>query len=140
MPFFDEKTGSLTFENGLHLEARMEREALFKVLTAAGGSSPDLGEAGIIAFPACGVRGGSLGLICFLREDRLAEVCLTVCAVGQRAAPTADQQRAFFFELFCLKDPCPDTRRNTLFKSEAASLSISTDPRLGNAVARVLYR
>lgn len=140
MPFFDEKSGALTFDEGLRLIPHMEKEALLAALKKARGASPDLGASGIVAFPACRARGGLLAPICTLKEGRLSAVSLVVQAVSQGRAPTAAEQRGFLFLLLCLKDPCPDTLRNCVFKAEGATVSISTDPRLGGALARIQYR
>ena len=105
-----------------------------------GGVQVYLEEAGIVPFPACPEKEGSVAVVCLLRDGKLTEVCLTVEAARQCPMPTADQQRAFLFALFCLRDPCPDARRSCVFQSGEATVSICADPRLGGAAACVAYR
>lgn len=137
--FFDEKTGALTFETGLRLIPYMTRKDLLAALKEAGGTSRDLGESGILPFPSCPVAGGALAPVCFLQEDRLAAVTLTVVSVGQKTALSAEQQRAFLFASFRAKDPCPDTQRNCVLHCAFGAISLCTDPRSGHASARVSY-
>ncbi len=140
MPFFDEISGTLTFQNGLRLSPFAQREALLELLQKAGGTAPDLGTEGVLVFPAGPVKGGSVAPVCLLRDDALWQISLSVGSVGPKPTPTAEQQRAFLFGLFRLKDPCPDTQRNCLFRGDGWTLTLSTDPRLGHAIASLSYR
>jgi hypothetical protein len=137
--FFNEKSGALTFETGLRLAPNMTRKDLLAALKEAGGASRDLGESGIFPFPPCPVAGGSLAPVCFLQEDRLASVTLTVVSVGQKTALSAEQQRSFLFTSFRAKDPCPDTLRNCVLQCAFGAITLCTDPRSGRASARVSY-
>jgi len=139
MPFLDAKSGTLTFENGVRLVSHMEKVELLDALRKAGGNAPDKGESGVVAFPACPVAGGTLAILCVLREDRLQSVSLTVVSVGQKAAPSAEQQRAFLFLCFGAKDPCPDTQRNCELSCQFGSITLCTDPRVGSAIGRLSY-
>ena len=139
MLFLDAESGMLTFENGVRLVPHMEGTALLEALREAGGSASGKGENGVVVFPACPVAGGMLAALCVLREGRLQSVSLTVASVGQKAAPSAEQQRAFLFQCFAAKDPCPDTRRNCDLSCPFGSISLCTDPRVGCAVGRISY-
>lgn len=139
MPFFDEITGTLTFDSGLCLTAHMPQNALIKALQSQGGITPDLGAGGLLLFPACAAAGGILAPACTLAENALQAVTLSVVSIGGRTAPTAEQQRTFLFACIRAKDPAPDTRRPCKLRCEFGSASIYTDPRLGTALLRIVY-
>ncbi len=139
MPFFNEATGALAFENGLCLLSGSTKKELAEALARLGGSAPTSPAWDHLPFPACPVSGGLLAPLCFVQEDRLRAVTLTVVAAGQKLTPTAEQQRAFLFACFHAKDPCPDTQRSCVLRTDFGSITLSTDPRLGHALARVTY-
>ncbi|MCL1855534.1 MAG: hypothetical protein FWF86_07355 [Clostridia bacterium] len=140
MPFLDAKSGTLTFDNGVRLFSHMEKAELLEILHTAGGDAPDKGKSGVLAFPACPVPGGMLAVLCMLRDDRLQTISVTVVSVGQKTEPSAEQQRAFLFHCFAVKDPCPDTRRNCDLSCEFGSITLCTDPRVGSAIGRLSYQ
>jgi len=139
MPFLDVKTGMLTFENGVRFISHMDKAELLETLREAGCNSPDEGACSVIAFPSCPVAGGMLAAFCILWEERLQSVSLTVTSVGQKTAPSAEQQRSFLFHCFAVKDPCPDTQRNCELSCEFGIITLCTDPRGGSAIGRLSY-
>lgn len=139
MPFFDSKEGTLTFEGGLSLQKHMSSKTPATAMPEGNGEAVSGDPCEMLFLPVQSAGGGFLSPVCIFREDRLVEVSLHVKAVGQRAQPTADQQRAFLFSLINAKDPCPDTKRNVRLRCGFGEVSISTDPRLGSAVLRLTY-
>lgn len=139
MPFLDTKTGMLTFENGVCLVPHMEKAELLEALCEAGGNVLGEGESGALAFPACPAAGGMLAALCILWQERLRSISLTVVSVGQKTAPSAEQQRAFLFHCFAAKDPCPDSRQNCILSCEFGNITLCTDPRVGSAIGRLSY-
>lgn len=137
--FFDEKTGALAFENGLRLLPYMKGKDLLAALGEAGMSPHGPEDPGMAPLPPCPTAGGALAPVCHLLEDKLAAVTLTVAAAGPKAALTAEQQRAFLFAAFQARDPCPDTQRNCVLRCACGAVTLCTDPRSGQALARVEY-
>ena len=140
MPFLDAKSGILTFENGVRLVPHMKKTDLMEILREAGDNTLDKGEGTVVAFPSCPVAGGMLAVLCVLREDRLQSVSLTVVSVGQKATPSMEQQRAFLFLCFAIKDPCPDTWRTCDLACEFGNITLYTDPRVGSAIGWLSYK
>lgn len=139
MPFFNEKSGAVTLAKGYSLTAHMQAADLLMALGALRGVFPGLGESRIVPFPVLKVRGGRIAILAFLEESKLASVRLSVVAIGQKTMPPAEQQRAFLFSLIRCKDLCPDTQRSCRIACAFGSVTISTDPRTGSALARIAY-
>ncbi|NLV58587.1 MAG: hypothetical protein GXY67_07425 [Clostridiales bacterium] len=137
--FFNDKTGTLTFETSLCLTPFMIRRDLMAALQDAGSTIHDLDKSDILPLPAFAVEGGTLAPVCFLLNDRLVAVTLTASSVGQKTALTGEQQRAFLFASFRAKDPCPDTLRNCILHGGFGSITLCTDPRSGHASARIAW-
>jgi hypothetical protein len=139
MPFIDEHSGTITLAKGCILSAHMPAKDVLTALRMRNGTSEDLGEGGMIPFPACPVKGGVIAAIAFLENGLLSAVNLSVVAIGQRGSASAEQERAFLFSLLRLRDPRPDTQRTCQLAYTFGSVMVSTDPRTGRALARVLY-
>lgn len=138
MPFLDEQTGTLTFSEELSFIAHMPLEALLSLHEQWGGALPKGRD--ILPFPAKAVDGGSVAPVCILRDGLLHEVRLFAACVGARNHPTAEQQRAFFFQLLSLRDHSPDSRRCSHITYPFGTVLIATDPRTGAALLRVEYK
>ncbi len=140
MLFFEEKVGKLTFDNGLRLAPNLPIQQVQAARKTLDGVTPPAEDFGIFPFPPCPVAGGRLAPVCFFQEGKLKAVSLTVVTVGQKNTPDAEQQRAFLFACFSAKDPSPDTLRNCILRCTFGTVTLSTDPRSGHALARIAYR
>ena len=111
-PLLNIDTGTLTFSNGLRLEALMAPAAL-------SGRYATLRDRELFLEP-CPVTGGTL-------------------AAGGRERPGMDRQRAFLMRRLHLKDPCPDTMASVRVRCPFGELLVSTDPYTGQSAALISY-
>ncbi|HIS43012.1 MAG TPA: hypothetical protein IAC11_09035 [Candidatus Limiplasma pullicola] len=130
-PLLDTDTGTLTFSNGLRLEALMAPAAL-------SGRYATLRDREVFLEP-CPVTGGTLAPVCLFQEGALVGVTLFASAVGGRERPGADRQRAFLMRRLHLKDPCPDTMGSVCVRCPFGEVLISTDPYTGQSAALISY-
>lgn len=130
-PLLDIDTGTLTFLNGLRLEALMAPAAL-------SGRYATLRDRELFLEP-CPVTGGALAPVCLFQEGALVAVMLYVSAAGGRERPGADRQRAFLTRRLHLKDPCPDTMGCVRVRCPFGELLLSTDPYTGQSAALISY-
>ncbi len=133
MTFFSPHPGQLGFLDRLRLRAGMPVRDIEPHLRHAGG------PAAAYCLPGLAVDGGSLAAVCLADEAGLCSVRLTVAAVTGRQQVPGERQRAFLFERFGLKDPCPDTLQNVRVKGPFGHLTLYTDPVTGQAGALVEY-
>ena len=122
-PLLNIDTGTLTFSNGLRLEALMAPAALS-------------GRYATLRDP---VTGGTLAPVCLFQEGALVAVTLYVSAAGGRERPGMDRQRAFLMRRLHLKDPCPDTMASVRVRCPFGELLVSTDPYTGQSAALISY-
>ena len=125
-PLLDIDTGTLTFSNGLRLEALMAPAALS-------------GRYATLRDRPCPVTGGTLAPVCLFQEGALVAVTLYVSAAGGRERPGMDRQRAFLMRRLHLKDPCPDTMASVRVRCPFGELLVSTDPYTGQSAALISY-
>ncbi len=130
-PLLDIETGTLTFSNGLRLEALMAPAAL-------SGRYATLRDRELFLEP-CPVTGGTLAPVCLFQEGALVAVTLYVSAAAGKEQPGAERQRAFLMRRLHLKDPCPDTMGSVRVRCPFGELLISTDPYTGQASALISY-
>ena len=126
-PLLNIDTGTLTFSNGLRLEALMAPAALSGRYATLRGLEP------------CPVTGGTLAPVCLFQEGALVAVTLYVSAAGGRERPGMDRQRAFLMRRLHLKDPCPDTMASVRVRCPFGELLVSTDPYTGQSAALISY-
>lgn len=130
-PLLNIDTGTLTFSNGLRLEALMapaalsgryatlrDRELFLEPCPVTGGTLA----------PGLSVSGGGTGGGDAVRERR-----------GRPRAAGMDRQRAFLMRRLHLKDPCPDTMASVRVRCPFGELLVSTDPYTGQSAALISY-
>ena len=131
MPLLDTDSGTLTFANGLRLEALMPPSAL-------SGRYAALRDREVFLEP-CPVAGGALAPACLFQEGALTAVTLYVSAAGGRDCPAPERQRAFLARVLRFRDPCPDTCGSVRVRCPFGELLLTTDPHTGQSAALISY-
>ena len=131
MSLLDMDTGTLTFSNGLRLEAQMPPAALAARYAT-------LRDRELFLDP-CPVVGGSLAPVCLFENGMLSGVTLYVESIGGKERPGVQRQRAFLMRRLHLKDPCPDTLGSVRVRCPFGELFLTTDPYTGQSAALVSY-
>ena len=140
MQFFDEKSGALALGRGCSLSARMTEEAVLENRAHLGKSDVQPKRGGMVPFPSIKAGKGRIAPLAIVEGGVLRAVHLWTAATKGRPPQTAHQQRAFLFSLLGCKDPCPDTLKSCHVACEFGSMTLSSDPRTGCALARITYR
>lgn len=128
MVFLCVETGRLSFSDGLTLAEGMPAEQLDKRY-----HNPTVDDV-TLPLAAHPLENGQIAPVCVLDREGLRSVTLHVPDAG------ADEQRAFLFSAFALRDPWPDSRRSVRARYPFGYVTIYTDPYTGGAAARVDYR
>lgn len=130
MAFFDRETGSVTFPDGLVLEAGMDASAL----EAACRSQRE------IALAPRDVPGGQVGALVGVEDGRICYVQLSVAAITGRTQSGGARQREFLLQLLGLRDPCPHSLSCVRFTAPFGSLWLLTQPYTGAFSALIQYK
>ncbi len=133
MAFFTSENGRIRFDSGLTLWGGMPAREIDPHLRYIGE------EEAVFCLPGLAVCGGTLAAECLLGGDGLRSVRLTVAGVNGRQTVPWERQRAFLFERFGLRDPCPDTRQSVRVRCPFGAVTLYTDPMTGQAGALVEY-
>ena len=140
MPFLDAQSGVITIAPEVCLEPHMPKSRLLALLDELGGHATQGDANGVLLFPPCPVLEGVLAPICILEEERLCVVSFSVVEVGSKAIASAELQRAFLCRCFAMKDPYPDTLKNSYIQCSFGSLMLCTEPHHGVASAFIEYQ